>query len=87
MGGSTIGLLETVAKSFDATKLSSYVNISEPLLSGIESFFGMGDDMQFRIGQRDEFRDSEIHSTNVFRSGYWVMIRENQDKVVKEDFG
>lgn len=82
----TIGLLETVAKSFDPTKLSSYVNIAEPLLTGIEGFFSMGDDIQFRIGQRDEYRDSEIHSTNVFRSGYWVMIRENQDKVVKENF-
>ena len=82
----TIGLLETVAKSFDSTKLSSYVNIAEPLLSGIEGFFGMGDDMQFRIGQRDEYRDSDVHSTNVFRSGYWVMIRENQDKVDKKNF-
>lgn len=82
----TIGLLETVAKSFDSTKLSSYVKIAQPLLSGIEGFFGMGDDMQFRIGQRDEYRDSEIHITNVFRSGYWVMIRENQDNVIKENF-
>jgi len=82
----TIGLLETVAKSFDPTKLSSYVAIAEPLLTGIEGFFGMGDDMQFRIGQRDEYRDSEIHATNVFRSGYWVMIRENQDNIAKENF-
>jgi len=82
----TIGLLETVAKSFDSSKLTGYLNIAEPLLSGIEGFFGMGDDMQFRIGQRDEFRDSEIHSTNVFRGGYWVMIRDDQDKVKKENF-
>lgn len=82
----TISLLETVAKSFDSTKLSSYVNIADPLLSSIEGFFGMGDDMQFRIGQRDEYRDSEIHNTNVFRSGYWVMIREDQNNVIKENF-
>lgn len=82
----TIGLLESVAKSFDTTKLSSYVNIAEPLISGIEGFFGMGDDMQFRIGQRDEYRDSEIHMNNVFRSGYWVMIRKNQDKVIEKNF-
>ncbi len=82
----TISLLETVAKAFDTTKLSSYLNIADPLLNGIEGFFGMGKDMQFRIGQRNEFKDSEIHSSNVFVSGYWLMVREDQKNVDKNKF-
>lgn len=82
----TIKLLESVAKSFDSSKLSGYLNIAEPVMAGIEGFFGMGDDMQFRMGQRNEFQDAEIHDGNVFKSGYSVMIREHQDKAKPEHF-
>jgi len=74
----TIKLLESVAKSFDSSNLSGYLNIAEPMMEGIEGFFGMGDDMQFRMGQRDEFRQTD------FVSGYRVMMREHQDNVKKE---
>ncbi|CAM1344010.1 hypothetical protein [Tenacibaculum amylolyticum] len=83
----TIGLLENVAKAFDATKLTSYINIADPLLNSIENFFGMGKDTQLRIGQRREFKDPEIHSTaDTFSSGYWIMLRKDQKDVDKTKF-
>lgn len=83
----TISLLENVAKAFDATKLTSYINIADPLLNSIENFFGMGDDTQLRIGQRREFKDPEIHNTtDTFSSGYWIMLRKDQKDVDKNKF-
>ncbi|MEM7105042.1 MAG: hypothetical protein AAF502_18040 [Bacteroidota bacterium] len=82
----TINFLETVATAFDTSQLTGYLSVAKPIISGIESFFDMGKEMQFRIGQRDEFRDPTIHTTNQFRSGYWVMIRKDQDQIKKENF-
>jgi len=74
-----LSLLESTAKAFDSSKLSSYLNIADPLMTGIENFLGMGDQMQFRLGQRDSFVDPEIHNTNVFKPGYFVIIRNDKD--------
>ena len=76
-----LGLLETVAKAFDSSKLSSYLSISNPLMDGIESFLGMGDQMQFRLGFRNEYEDPDSHSENQLKSGYHVMIRAETAKV------
>ncbi len=81
-----INLLETVANSFDASKLTNYLSIAEPLLTGIEGFFNMGKQIQFRLGQRDEYRDSTVQNTNPFRSGYWVMLRKDQNEVNQDHF-
>ncbi len=74
-----LSLLESTAKAFDSSKLSSYLNIADPLMTGIENFIGMGNQMQFRLGQRDSFVDPEIHNTNVFKPGYFVIIRDDKD--------
>jgi hypothetical protein len=81
-----LGLLETVAKVFDSTKLSSYVNISGPLTDGIESFFDMGDQMQFRLGQRNSFADPESSQTNSFVPGYYVVVRADQNLIDNSKF-
>ncbi|MET6997778.1 hypothetical protein [Chitinophaga defluvii] len=76
-----LSLLETVAKVFDSTKLTSYLNISGPLTDGIESFFDMGDQMQFRLGQRNSFADPATNTSNNFAPGYYVIIRADQKKI------
>jgi hypothetical protein len=81
-----LSLLESVAKAFDSSKLTNYLNITEPLMDGIESFLGMKDQMQFRLGQRDEFVDPETHVGNVFSPGYFVTIRGDEQKIEKEKF-
>lgn len=81
-----LGLLETVAKVFDSTKLASYVNISEPLTDGIEGFFDMGDQMQFRLGQRNSFADPRTNPTNSFIPGYYVIIRADQGAINTNEF-
>jgi len=81
-----LGLLETVAKVFDSTKLTSYVNISGPLTDGIESFFDMGDQMQFRLGQRNSFADPRTNPINSFIPGYYVIIRADQTAIAPSKF-
>ncbi len=81
-----LSLLESIAKAFDTSKLTSYLAISKPLMDGIESFLDMGDQMQFRLGQRQVFVDPEIESGNVFLPGHFVMIRRDQADVEKEQF-
>lgn len=81
-----LSLLESVAKAFDSSKLSNYLNITRPLMDGIEAFFEMGDQMQFRLGQRDAFADPETHSSNVFSPGYFVIIRDDEGSIRKDNF-
>lgn len=81
-----LGLLETVAGVFDSTKLTSYVNISGPLTDGIESFFDMGDQMQFRLGQRNSYADPRTNPTNSFVPGYYVIIRSDQTSINSSKF-
>jgi hypothetical protein len=81
-----LGLLESVAKVFDSTKLTSYLNISGPLTDGIESFFDMGDQMQFRLGQRNSFADAATNTTNTFAPGYYVIIRTDQKNIDQSKF-
>lgn len=45
----TLGLLETVAKAFDVSKITRYLEIAAPLVKGIESFLGM-ENIEMRMG-------------------------------------
>ncbi|MCI1778607.1 MAG: hypothetical protein LKI53_01465 [Bacteroidales bacterium] len=76
-----VGLLESVAKAFDSSKLSSYISVSDPIMEGLESFLGMGDQMQFRLGFRNEYEDPETSGDNQFRSGYYLMLRCDEKSV------
>ncbi len=69
-----LNLLQSVATTFDATKLIKYVDISSPILQGLEGFLGM-EDMELRLAQRTEYSDASLDTPNQFRPGYWVMIR------------
>jgi hypothetical protein len=84
-----LSLLESIAKVFGPSKLTSYLNISGTLLDGIEGFIGLGDEMQFRLGQRDVFSDSETRQGNLFKPSYFVNVRDEEGAKktfwVKED--
>ncbi|MBW2642833.1 MAG: hypothetical protein JRC89_05540 [Deltaproteobacteria bacterium] len=82
----SLSLLETFAKSFDSTKLSNYLNIAGPLMDGINSFFGMGSDMDFRLGQRMSFTDPSLLNTSPFTSGYSVMLRTSNPSINDKTF-
>jgi len=69
-----LDFLQTVAGTFDASKLSEYLDITSPILEGLESFLGM-EDMELRMGQRTEYSDASLDTPYHFRPGYWVMIR------------
>ncbi len=81
-----LGLLESVTKAFDSTKLSSYLSIANPVMDGIESFLDMEDQMQFRLGYRNEFEDPETSSNNQLRSGYYLMIRNKDASIDTKNF-
>ncbi len=85
-----LSLLESVAMKFEPSKLGSNLNITDILMNSIESFFKMGEQMQFRLGQRDTYTDPETHSVNVFLPSYFVIIRseaavENEKFWVKDN--
>lgn len=81
----TLNLLESVAKSFDSSKLTSYLNIADPLIDGIEGFFGMGKQIEFRLGQREEFVDPHTHHGNTLKPCYMVLIRDEKDDVADKN--
>lgn len=74
----SLNLIQSVAGAFDVTKLTKYVKIAGPLLSGIEDFLGMSD-MQLRLGQRVELTNDSGDSSFKLESGYWVMIRSREE--------
>jgi hypothetical protein len=49
-----LALLEVLSTTFDTSKLSSTLNLAEPLVSGVEGFFGM-QDIEFRFGKHQSF--------------------------------
>ncbi len=82
-----LSFLESVAKAFDSSKLSSYLNITGPLMDGIESFLGMGNQMQFRLGQRNVLSDPETTAGGYpFSPGYFVIVRGDSQAIDKGRF-
>jgi len=80
----TISLLEGVAKAFDATKLSQFVTVAEPLTESIDGFLG-NDDTQFRLGAQMGFADPTAGTNHPFRSGYLVFMRAPEDQLDLSD--
>lgn len=76
-----ISLLESVAGSFDTNRLSEYLKIAQPILHGIEDFFGMGEQMQYRLGVRTAFTDPSIHSAETLKPGHVVLLRSDESHV------
>jgi hypothetical protein len=72
-----LDLLQSVATTFDASKLTKYIDISTPLMQGIEGFLGM-EDMELRLAHRIEYTDASVANVNKFQPGYWVMIRSDK---------
>jgi hypothetical protein len=50
----TLSLLETVAKAFDASQVTRYLDIAAPLVKGIEGFFGM-QNVELRLGMQQVY--------------------------------
>jgi hypothetical protein len=76
--GPVLSLLESVTKAFDLSKLSSFVSVTEPLVSGIEQLLGMRD-VELRMAMyrqmatpSDETAQRQ-HGT-VLQRGYYVLI-------------
>ena len=80
-----LSLLESVAKAADTTKLSSYLNIADPLMDGIESFLGMKE-VEFRFGQRWTLKDAEAGGHDVLTPGYFVIIGRKSTEVNSSHF-
>lgn len=81
-----LNLLETVAKSFDISKLTGYIKIADPIIDGIEGFLGMGDKTQLRIGKRDEFGDPETPAGSQLKPGYFVIIRDKNITKITDEY-
>lgn len=64
------GILENIAKSFDATMLSRYLEISKPLSQGFSDFFKLKKN-DLRFGVRDVFNDL-TNDPQQMRQGYLV---------------
>jgi hypothetical protein len=71
--------LETVAKAFDVTRLSTYISIAKPLLSGVESLLGMHDSMVTGMRQSYEPPSSEEGdaSAEAFQPAFHLMLTSN----------
>ena len=75
-----LGLLETVAKAFDATRLTSMISIADPLVSGVESLLGMTE-VQMRVGLQRSYSQpgkaspgNQEESVDVLSSGYQALL-------------
>jgi len=74
----SLNLIQNVASAFNAAILTNYLNIASPLLTGIEDFLSMKD-MELRIGQRNEMKDSSLADGSQFRPGVWVLIKSEKN--------
>jgi hypothetical protein len=78
----TLSLMETVADAFDATKLTSYLSIARPLLTGLESFLGMKE-VEMRLGRQKAYMQqapgsaapADDSSSDVLQPSYEVHLR------------
>lgn len=83
----TLQLLESVAGSFDTTKLSTgYLSIAKSIIDGIEGILGIQQDVQFRIGQREAYTSPSPAGGNSLLPGYHVMINDSQSNINQNDF-
>lgn len=83
----TLQLLESVAESFDTTKLSTgYLSIAKSIIDGIEGILGIQQDVQFRIGQREAYTSPSPAGGNSLLPGYHVMINDSQSNINPNDF-
>ncbi len=51
----SLSLLETVAKAFDVSKITRYLEVAAPLVKGIEGFLGM-QDVELRMGMQQVYQ-------------------------------
>jgi hypothetical protein len=71
-------LLESVAKAFDVTKLSSYLSVADPLLKGVEAVLGLRP-QAFRVGVQRSYErprpgDAGEGLAEVLEPGYEVVL-------------
>ena len=67
-----LSLLESVAKVFDATKLSSAISVADPLVEGVEGLLGM-DEVEMRMGTRRAYETAPERADTDEISGALLM--------------
>jgi hypothetical protein len=72
-----------LAKTFDVSGLTRYLDLVGPLAKGLEGFLGMKD-VEFCLGVRQEFRGS-THSGNEFKNGVWAYINAPFESIKKSE--
>ena len=78
-----LGLLEIFAKAFDPSKLSIYLNVAGPLVSGLESFLGM-QDVELRLGTTRDYQEPRGRGgikPNSLQQRYEVQLNLPDDQV------
>jgi hypothetical protein len=77
----TLSLFETVAEAFDPTRLSSYISIARPLLTGLEGFLGMKE-VEMRLGRQKAYMQqvsgaapADTAASDVLQPAFEVHIR------------
>ncbi len=87
----SLSLLETVAKAFDVSKISRYVEIAAPLVKGIESFLGM-QDVELRMGMQQVYQQPVGRGglrPNALRARHEVLLNlpdHKLDNVTRQKF-
>jgi len=76
--GPVLSLLETMTKAFDLSKLSSFVSVAEPLVSGIEGLLGMRD-VELRMAMYHQLANpsgetAQRYQGSVLKPGFQVLI-------------
>lgn len=82
----TLSLFETVAEAFDPTRLSSYLNIARPLLTGLEGFLGMKE-VEMRLGRQKAYMQqgsatmpADDTSSDLLQPAFEVHLRDAVEK-------
>ena len=71
----TLSLLESVAKVFDSTKLSSAISVADPLVEGVEGLLGMNE-VEMRMGRREAYETASEEAETDASDGLLVPAYE-----------
>ena len=84
----SLSLLETVAKAFDVSKITRYLEIAAPLVKGIESFLSMAD-VELRMGMQQVYQQPVGRGglrPNALRARHEVLLNVPDHQAVSEQF-
>lgn len=87
--GPALSLLESVTKAFDLSKLSSFVSVTQPLVSGVEGLFGMRE-VEARMATYRQLtppadEPGQRRYGDVLRPGFHLLVGEPADRFGDRD--